>query len=338
MEAQCAKALPVYLLVALVACGPGTAQDLADDHVSGARQDSLGGDFPAGGKDSPPSMLAPLFILQTGTALHETYDNFDFGAADWNRDGVTDLIAIKKRYTGTGSTEVHILSGAGNFQRFILQTGTALHETYDNFDFTVADWNRDGVPDLIAIKKYSTGTRSTEVHILSGAANFQRFILQTGTALHETYDNFDFGAADWNRDGVTDLIAIKKRYTGTGSTEVHILSGAANFQRFILQTGTALHETYDNFDFAVADWNRDGVPDLIAIKKYSTGTGSTEVHILSGANFQRFILQTGTALHETYGNFDFAVADWNRNGVPDLIAIKKYSTGTYSTEVHILGL
>ncbi|MFD7502164.1 VCBS repeat-containing protein, partial [Streptomyces sp. NPDC059850] len=68
-----------------------------------------------------------------------------------------------------------------NFSGFVLQTGTPLHETDDTFASLVADWDRDGRPDLIEVKKSATGTNSTEVHILSGASNFQRFVLQTGT-------------------------------------------------------------------------------------------------------------------------------------------------------------
>ncbi|KAH6869554.1 hypothetical protein B0T10DRAFT_281052 [Thelonectria olida] len=277
------------------------------------------------------------FILQTGTALHNTDNTFDFAIADWNGDGRPDLVAIKKSKTGTNSTEVHILSGSSNFRNFILQTGTALHETDSTFDFAMADWNGDGRPDLVAIKKSKTGTNSTEVHILSGSSVFRNFILQTGTALHETDSTFDFAMADWNGDGRPDLVAIKKSNTGTNSTEVHILSGSSNFRNFILQTGTALHETDSTFDFAMADWNGDGRPDLVAIKKSNTGTNSTEVHILSGSsNFRNFILQTGTALHETDSTFDFAMADWNGDGRPDLVAIKKSNTGTNSTEVHTL--
>ena len=228
-------------------------------------------------------------------------------------------------------------NGIPRFQQFILHTGTSLHETDETFAFALADWDGDGLPDLFVIKKSSTGSHSTEVHILSGASNFQEFILQTGTALHETDQTFDFAVGDWDGDGRPDLIAIKKSNTGSHSTEVHILSGASNFQEFILQTGTALHETDQTFDFAVGDWDRDGRPDLIAIKKSNTGSHSTEVHILSGAsNFQEFILQTGTALHETDQTFDFAVGDWDRDGRPDLIAIKKSNTGSHSTEVHIL--
>ncbi|CAI7640315.1 unnamed protein product [Penicillium manginii] len=260
------------------------------------------------------------FILQTGTGLHETDNTFEFAVGDWNGDGRPDLFAVKKSNTGSKSTEVHILSGASNFQSFILQTGTALHETDDTFEFAVGDWNGDGRPDLFAIKKSNTGSKSTEVHILSGDSNFQSFILQTGTALHETDDTFEFAIGDWNGDGRPDLFAVKKSNTDSKSTEVHILSGASNFQSFSLQTDTALHETDNTFEFAVGDWNGDGRPDLFAVKKSNTGSKSTEVHILSGAsNFQSFILQTGTALHETDNTFDFAS-----------------NTGSKSTEVHII--
>ncbi|KAF9767982.1 hypothetical protein IL306_014778 [Fusarium sp. DS 682] len=224
-----------------------------------------------------------------------------------------------------------------NFQELILQTGTALHHTDNKVNFMMTDWNGDGLPDLVAIMKGSNGTNSMEVHILSGASNFQDFILQTGTALHNTDDTFDFAMTDWNGDGRPDLVAIKKRNTDTNSTEVYILSGASNFQDFILKMGTALPNTDDTFDFAMTDWNGDGHLDLVAIKKSNTGTNSTEVYILSGAsNFQDFILQTDSALLKTDKIFDFAITDWNGNGRPDLVAIKKSNTGTNSAEVHIL--
>lgn len=247
------------------------------------------------------------------------------------------IAVIKKNNTGTGTTELHVLSGPNGFQQFALNTGTAQHVTGGEYTFRMADWDRDGRPDLIGIKENATGTGSTEVHILSGASNYQQFILHTGTPQPETGDDHDHIVADWNRDGYPDLIIIKKYNTGTGSTEVHILSGASNFQQFILHTGTPQEETGINYDFATGDWDRDGYPDLFIIKKYGTGTGMTEVHILSGSSsFQRFILHTGTAQHPTGDEYTFRVGDWNGDGVPDLIGIKKYGTETGSTEIHIL--
>ena len=254
------------------------------------------------------------FLLQTGTALHETDDSFAFALAS---NG--DLVAIKKSNTGTHSTEVHILSASSNYQQFVLQTGTPLHETDATFEFLLAP-NRD----LFAIKKSNTGSHSTEVHVLSATSNYQSFILQTGTALHETDATFEF-ALTTN----CDLTGIKKSNTGSQTTEVHILSAASNYQQFILQTGTALHQTDATFEFALAN-NRD----IFAIKKSNTGTHSTEIHILSaGSNYQQFILQTGTALHETDDSFTFDVT-----ASRDIFAIKKRNTGTQSTEVHIVDL
>lgn len=254
------------------------------------------------------------FLLQTGTALHETDDTFEFALA-----GNGDLFAFKKSNTGTGSTEVHVLSAASTYQQFILQTGTALHQTGSDFQLLLAP-NRD----LFAIKKRGTGTNSTEVHVLSAASGYQQFVLQTGTALHETDANFEFALAS-NRD----LVAIKKSNTGTRSTEVHVLSAASGYRQFVLQTGTALHETDATFEFALA-----GNRDLFAIKKSRTGTNSTEVHVLSAASgYRQFVLQTGTVLHETGSNFTFDVT-----AARDLFAIKKSATGTGSTEVHIVNL
>ena len=165
--------------------------------------------------DSTSSITPPAasnyqsFRLQTGTALEQTGDNFAFGVLP---NG--DLVGIKKAATGTGKTEVHILTAASNYQSFRLQTGTALEQTGDSFAFSVLP---NG--DLVAIKKSSTGTGKTEVHILTASSNYQSFRLQTGTALEQTGDNFAFGVLP---NG--DLVGIKKSGTGTGKTEVHILA------------------------------------------------------------------------------------------------------------------
>lgn len=254
------------------------------------------------------------FLLQTGTPLHETGNTFSFLLAN---NG--DLFAIKKSGTGTNTTEVHVLSASSNYQSFILQTGTILHETDGTWDFHVAT-NRD----IFAIKKSGTGSGTTEIHVLSAASNYQTFALQTGTCLHETFANFDFAVAA-NRN----VFAFKKSQTGSNSTEVHVLSAPANYQSFALQTGTILHETGANFDFLL-----DASSNIYAVKLSQTGTNSTEIHVISASdNYQSFVRQTGTLLHETDRTFAFAL-----NSQGNLVAIKKSNTGTNSTEVHIIDL
>ena len=52
-----------------------------------------------------------------------------------------------------------------------------------NFVFAIGDYTGTGRPDLFCVKKTDTGTGSIEVDVLSGASNYQQFILRTGTPL-----------------------------------------------------------------------------------------------------------------------------------------------------------
>jgi hypothetical protein len=205
----------------------------------------------------------------------------DFVLADWNGDGTLDLIVIKKFYTHTSSTEVHIFSGASQFTDILWQTGTKLEETDDTWSFGMGRWGAGNKPDLFAIRKSNTGSKTTEVHILRGDDNFQSFVLQTGTDLHETDSKFDFVVADWTGDGRPDLVAVKKSETSAKRTEVHVLSGASKYKEFVLRSETPLFRSNGLFEFAVADWTGNGKPDLIALRKKDTGTSTTEVHVMS---------------------------------------------------------
>lgn len=146
--------------------------------------------------------------LHTATALHETGSNFEFQLAPND-----DLFAIKKRDTGSESTEVHVLTAASGYQQFSVQTGTPLKETGSGTTFLLAR-NRD----IVVLHKRETGSNTTEVQVLSADDNYQTLSTSAATALHETDSAFAFSLA-YNRD----VFAIKKRDTGTESTEVHVL-------------------------------------------------------------------------------------------------------------------
>ena len=225
-----------------------------------------------------------------------------------------------------------------NIGDIIFHTNTAInHHTDENWEFLLGDYNNNGILDLFCIKKKNTGSKHTEVHILDGSTHFKSFLFQIGTPLKETGDNWQFLLGDYNQNGKLDLYCIKKNDTGTNSTEVHILDGNDNFQSFHLETTTALHETGDNFQFLLGDYNHNKKLDLYCIKKYNTGSNSTEVHILNGNdNFQSFLYNNGTGLPEVGDNYDFKLEDYNDDGQLDLYCIKKFGTGINSTEISIL--
>ena len=152
-------------------------------------------------------IIIKIFYYKLQLLFIETDGNWQFCLGDYNHDGCLDLYCIAKRNTGSHSTEVHILSGKSNFSEFILHTGTILHETDENWKFCLGDYNNNGCLDLYCIPRRNTNSKSTEVHVLSGKENFQNFLLHTGTKLHETDENWDFGLSGKN------LCCIAKRGT-----------------------------------------------------------------------------------------------------------------------------
>ncbi|APR87771.1 Integrin-like repeats domain fused to lysozyme, LYCV glycosyl hydrolase [Minicystis rosea] len=159
----------------------------------------------------------------------------------------------------------------------------------DRFNGTLADLKAHATSsaprgDLFGVKMSGTGTGGTEVHVLSRDSGYKQFTVHTGTALASVKPtSFAFGLGDVNHDGTRDLFAIQMNGTGTKSTEVHVLDGAASYDKWLVHTGTPLEQTNsDQWKFAVADHDGDGVADLYAFKLKGTGTKSTEVHILSG--------------------------------------------------------
>lgn len=195
--------------------------------------------------------------------------------------------------------------------------------------------------NVYCLKTKDTGTNSLEIHVLGGDLMFQKFLSQTGSALDQTgTPNFDFALADFNNDGVLDVYCFKKTNSVSGMLEVHVLNGTKAFQSFFLQTATALNaaDAAANFAFALGDFNDDGVTDLYCIKMTNTGSAKLEVHVLNGADeFKTFLLHATTALDEAdAANCEFAIADFDNDGHPDLYCLKKTNTGTGTLEVHVL--
>lgn len=207
------------------------------------------------------------FLLQTKTGLEESGDNWAFCLGDYNKDGCLDLYCIKKNGTGSHTTELHILSGKDKFNSFLLHTATKLHETDNTWAFGLSDFNGDGNLDLFCIKKSNTDSKKTEVHILGGNGGFKNFVFQGASCLETTDEKWDFAVFQNN------IYCIKKRNTGSHSTEIHVLSGESKFKKFKLQKGTKLEETNDDFAFDVHG------DKLYAIKKKGS-SNTTEVHCL----------------------------------------------------------
>ncbi len=191
-------------------------------------------------------------LVSAVTPLGPTDQTWQFLVGDYNADGKPDLFAISKRGLGSGKTEVYVLSGASNFREFLLRNASAVAPTDNTHEFALGYWDGDNKPDLFLISKQGA-SGLTEARILSGASQYTEFIFQGVTGLHATDENFTFDVTDWDQDEIPDLLLVKKQFTGTGATEVHVLSGANRFKQFILHAGTALGHTDQRHQFFIAE-------------------------------------------------------------------------------------
>lgn len=276
----------------------------------------------------------PHWTLEVQSCMDSTDSNTEFITGDYNGDSIQDVYAIKKNGE-SGKTEIRIINGKDNYQSYLLETATVLNNTDYNWDFKLADYNNDGKLDLYAIYRNGASGK-TEVHILNGADNYQSYLLSTTVNIGHTSDRtrYDFEVGDYNKDNIPDLYMINKK-GADGKTEVHVFDGKDNFQTFLLQTTTTLHQTNGSWDFKLSNYNDDDKLDILAINR--KGKNNTEIHVLNGAdNFQSFTNQLETPLEKSDSNVEFSVNRDSKNRAP-LFVIKRNGANN-KTEIHKMSL
>ncbi len=227
------------------------------------------------------------------------------GTTLWDDDDLPDLFMVKKRPSGTGTTEVHIHAGSSQYQTPLVEVGTPLPYTDADWTFAMADYDLDGVPDLWAIDRDGPGHR-VEVQILSGAMFFRQFLLRSVTSLDAVGPEADFLAIPpiWAAGTRPNLLMVLRGGTESKTIEVRVLSGASGFRQVVLESTTPLPATGTGatWQFQAGDFDGDRVLDLIAVTSEAGGA----VYVVSGKSdlkryaFQRQLTDDGaeTALKE----------------------------------------
>lgn len=140
----------------------------------------------------------------------------------------------------------------------------------------------------------------------------------------------------WLHHGAA-MNATKMQNTGSGWTEPHPVTGNSDYTvKLDYAANGQIATSWLYNQFAIADYNRDGVNDLWV---FNLASGpNTTLSIYDGASgFQRVLVDNArTGLETTDSNwFSVQVADYNGDGIPDIWAIKFAGTGSGWVEPHI---
>jgi len=229
------------------------------------------------------------------------------GAADWNDDGIPDLVwqdnstlQVNVNYYGSGGGATlkgfNCLNCSANFVGWSVRA--------------VAAFGSSGEQSLVW-QNASTGAVNVYYYGLGGYVFQDSNVLNNGAG---TSGWHVVGAADFDGNGVPDLVW---QNTGTGQVNVNYYggNGGAALTGYAVLNGGA--GTAGWRVVAVADMNGDGVPDLIW---QNTSTGQVNVNYYGGAGGATLtgyaVLNSGAG---TAGWQVVAAADFDGNGVPDLV-------------------
>jgi predicted chitinase len=135
------------------------------------------------------------------------------------------FVVIENRLGDVAPPPPSELTSTPPYKDYIVHEGTPIGVNPAATQFLTGDYDGDGKSDLFSIVTEGTGTNSTEVHVLSGASNYQDWIVHEGTPIGVNPSATQFLTGDYDGDGKSDLFSIVTEGTGTNSTEVHVLSG-----------------------------------------------------------------------------------------------------------------
>jgi hypothetical protein len=296
------------------------------------------GNLLLGGRDglsfAIPSFAAPTAIQAAGADLK--VDGYSVPSlADWNNDGVADLVVGEKTTAGIGKARVYVNSG------------TNAEPVYGSFVFAqgadgdlsvpasgclgvfprVFDWNGDGRQDLV----WGLADGTLQVTLNENTAAEPRFgtpqVVQVGPPdakqAIDVGDRTTFDFVDWNNDGHVDLVL------GGLDGKVHVLlneatAGPPDFRSdtILLDGANPLTVASGRASVTVVDLNDDGRKDLVLGNTegqlaYYPNVGTDAAPLFDGSQ----LLEADGAVIDLAGiprSRPF-VTDVNGDGVPDLL-------------------
>ena len=236
-------------------------------------------------------------------------------AADLNNDGRKDVALV----SATGVVSTYLLDAAG----------ASLRADYNRSAYgwnviTAGDFNRDGAMDLA----YAS-TSGSVVEVM-----FHRPDRSTvfGAAMPVAASPRGLETADMDGDGVLDLVTAGR----AESTVTVLLRDHATADTF--QSQYTRHDVAAGNgarDLALVDFSGDGRTDILTANEYAHSTtvlGRINEWVRAGFAFDRM------SIPPYYNNDMFAVADFNRNGRPDLVRPDHVLLdGTTVSRVPVLG-
>lgn len=232
---------------------------------------------------------------------------------DFNGDGKLDLAFVNNSVT-PGVVDVYLGNGNGTFSQSPVSAVPINASGSEPNSIVVGDFNKDGKLDFAASSTGNSSPNTVSVAVGNGDGTFQTPVNYTLDSQNVSTGNvISIISADFNGDGYPDIATLSNR----GLVEVLLNNGHGTFPA--TPAYYFVGEDYNNGggqypqQLAVADFNKDGHPDLVAIDNQQD---SAAVMLNNG---------DGTFAPPSYWVWadrsaaSVAVGDLNADGNPDFV-------------------
>jgi hypothetical protein len=182
---------------------------------------------------------------------------------------VTAPVATNPQAAASNTAAVKVLNGLASAA--FVTPGT----NPDNWQFLQADYDNDGVPDMVAIN--SDDNSHVGVVVVDGS-DVTKTLLKNQTVLPAATKDWRFALADYNHDQTPDMYALYPQ--ANGALQLTIIDG--NDPSQTLFSGAVTGSLSDGDTMVVADYNDDKIPDIYLVNRRNWAAGKPAVSVIDG--------------------------------------------------------
>jgi len=180
--------------------------------------------------------------------------NYEVQTADFNGDGILDLVVV--RGTGDGGLHIRLGNGDGTFSTSRLVDPNAHIGCSFGPALFVSDFNNDGKADLAYCERDKTNGKLW-IALGKGDGTFKKPV---SYPIENGIYGFSFATGDFNSDGKTDVVVSYITFNAS-VFELFLGKGDGTFWR---AKSVNLHGVYNAEEGIVpGDFNSDGLLDFI---------------------------------------------------------------------------
>lgn len=311
-----------------------------------------------GCKQSPDTLFKLLPSATTGIDFNntifesDTFNIFDYdyiyngggvAVADFNNDGLQDLF-----FTGNMvPNKLYINKGNMEFEDVTDQANVNVQDKW-NSGAVVVDINNDGWQDLYvcATKKEDSLSRANMLFLNKGMSQANPVFEEVGAqyGIADTGYSIMSSFFDYDLDGDLDLYVLTNKQSGSTSSNFRpkVTDGSSPSNDRLYRNngnGTFTNVTkeagivYEGFGLglAISDLNLDGWPDIYVCNDFITND-LLYINNQDGTFTNRISDFVG---HQSYSSMGTDAADFNNDGLPDIITMDMLPETNYRKKTFI---